>query len=288
MVAGDANDQRIVVVWDGSSEAAAAFPVAGILARQLGVGTEIRHFSAESTAQEFEAAVSSVALDGLEGTPVHVALAEPGAGILKTVEDPDVALVVLTTHGFEARGLSVSKVTERVIAETRKPVLIVRPEASAPPREFKRLLLPVDGTPRTAAALRPATELAKFLGASIDLLHVAAAEPRASEERGTIRAPRYVDQPHHEWPAWAAEAIERLANLCAGCPPEVPVRMFLDHGDVGAAIHRFVEEHQMDAIVLVRRSRLQRGRALTLRAVLADATCPILICSASREQSHQR
>ncbi len=278
MLATNAGRKRIVVPWDGSPEAAAAFPVASILARQLGVHTELLQFAPEAAAADLQFTVSSLGLDEPNWTPKHV-VGEAVAGILEATKDPDVVLVVLTTHGYTARRLTLSKVTERVIVESRKPVLIVRPEAPAPLGEFKRLLLPVDGTPGTAAGLRPATELAKLLGASVDIFHVAAPQTRAAE-RGMIRAPRYVDQKQHEWAAWGDETISRLSDCCAGCPPEVPVRVYLDSGEVGVAIQRFLQEHETDAIVLVRRSRLQDGQALTLRAVLASATCPVLICSA--------
>ena len=282
MVAASAGLKRIVVPWDGSPEAATAFPVAGLLARQLGVHTEILQFGSEPAASDLRSAVSSLGLDEPDWTPKQV-VGEVTPGILEATRDPDVVLVVLTTHGYKAHGPALSKVTQRVIVESQKPVLIVRPEAPAPPHEFKRLLLPVDGTPGTAAGLRPATELAKLLGASIDLLHVAAPQTRAAE-RGMIRAPRYVDQKQHEWAAWGNETIDRLSN----CPPEVPVHVYLDSGEVGVAIQRFLEEHQTDAAVLVRRSRLQKGKALTLRAVLASATCPVLICSARPDSGHGR
>jgi hypothetical protein len=90
-----------------------------------------------------------------------------------------------------------------------------------------------------------------------------------------------VDQKHHEWPAWANEVVERLAVWCAECPEEVPVETYLAKGDtdIGAEIERFAIEHEADAVVLVRRSRLQTGRARILRAVVDRAPCPILICS---------
>ena len=89
--------------------------------------------------------------------------------------------------------------------------------------------------------------------------------------------PYYVDQPQHEWPQWASEVIERMCMCCADCPPGVPIRMFLSHGEVSAEIARFAAAHRDDAIVLVRRSRLEPGRARVLRAVLAEAPCPVLI-----------
>lgn len=151
----------------------------------------------------------------------------------------------------------------------------------ANPCQSTRLLLPLDGTPTTAAALPPATRLASDLGASIDLLYVANHKQAAQVEPGSMGAPRYVDQPQHEWPAWKREFIHRLCTLCAACPPDVPVQAFLRASAVGAEIVGFAIEHDEDAIILVRRSRFERGRAPVLRAVLAHAPCPILLIGAT-------
>jgi hypothetical protein len=99
------------------------------------------------------------------------------------------------------------------------------------------------------------------------LLYVAEAGPAQPTEPGSIVAPRYVNQPQHEWPQWANEVIARLCTGCAACPPDVPVRMFLVQGPVGAAIAHFAADQQADIIVLVRRSRLEVGRALLGRRV---------------------
>ncbi len=271
---------RIVVVWDGSPAAATAFPAARILGTQLGAVVEIIHFLADGASDEaIRTAVHENGLDGLEESHLQIQRGDPVAGILETVRNAEVQLVVLTTHGRAIEeGRRPGRVAEQVIARTTAPVVLVRPEAPPVRRKLKKLLLPVDGTPRTAAALQPATDLAARLGARIDLLYVA---PRASAlpaERGSITAPRYVDQKQHEWPAWADEVVERLAVCCANCPPEVPVEMYLAHGDIGAEIERFAIEHKSDAVVLVRRSRLQTGRAIIMRTVMNRAPCPILIC----------
>jgi nucleotide-binding universal stress UspA family protein len=146
---------------------------------------------------------------------------------------------------------------------------------------LRTLLLPLDGTASTAAALAPAFDLACRLGASIDLLHVAAPGGARSEEPGSLGAPRYVDQPHHEWPHWAGEVIDRLCAALAGRPAGVPIRTFLGRGEVGAEIARFAAEHHEDAIILVRRSRLEPGRARVLRTVLEAMPCPALLVGGS-------
>jgi len=151
----------------------------------------------------------------------------------------------------------------------------VGPAPEAAP--FTRLLVPLDGTPGTARALQPVFELADRLAAAIDLLFVVDPNQPPPEEPGSMRAPQYLDQPQHEWPQWAEEFISRLACTCGGCQPSAPLTVSITYGDVGQEVARVAVERRASAIVLVRRSRLQAGRAPRLRAILANAPCPLIV-----------
>jgi nucleotide-binding universal stress UspA family protein len=303
----------VLVALDGSPAAAMALPTALAVAAQLGADCEVLHIVSDTGgaaslgrpfAQEFEALTgvklwpseleSSVQIwqaFALRGNALMKALAhievrldvgDAAAGILGASVDPLVSLVVLTTHGhlIEA-GRSLGRVAEQVIARVTRPILLIRPEATPvairPGAALRRLMLPLDGTPTTAALLAPATALASRLGASVDLLYVASSGVPPPDEPGSIGAPQYVDQPQHEWPQWAHEVISRLGEACAQCPPDVPLRTFLAQGDAGEAIARFAAEHACDAVALARRSRLEPGRAAVLRAVLDQTPCPVLL-----------
>jgi nucleotide-binding universal stress UspA family protein len=120
------------------------------------------------------------------------------------------------------------------------------------------------------------TRLATHLGASVDVLYVATAE-QLDEARGSMGAPRYVDQPHHEWSNWTREMRERLAIECAGCSPSAQIGIHLRRGDPAAEIVHLAKEGTYDAIALVRRSRMEPGRARTLREVIRTAPCPLFV-----------
>lgn len=272
----------VLVALDGSPAAAVALPVARSIAAQLGGMVAILHIAAAPLPDADLRRRLHLGSGDAPPPPLWSRVGAPAMEILRAAGEPDVALVVLTTHGRDiADGPRLGQVAETVVAGSARPVLLVRPETVEPPdagaATFRRLLLPLDGTPATAMALRPATELAGRLGASLDVLYITGSGQALSSEPGSMGAPRYVDQPQHEWPHWAHEVIERLCRCCADCPPDVPVRMFLACGEIGAEIVRFTAEHHHDAIVLVRRSRLEPGRARALRAVLAHAPCPVLV-----------
>jgi nucleotide-binding universal stress UspA family protein len=302
----------ILVALDGSLAAAAALPIALAVASQLGADCQALHIISdtgsvaglgrpfvqglealtgvklwpdmlESTVRLWQAFAGpgNAMMKALAHIEVRLDAGDPSVGILRASADPTVALVVLTTHGHIIEpGRSLGRVAEQVIAGATQPILLIRPEATPliirPGAALQRLLLPLDGTPTTARLLVPATALASRLGASVDLLYVAdvGAPP---DEPGSIGAPQYVDQPQHEWPQWANEVSTRLGEACAQCPPDMPVRTFLAQGDAGEAIARFAAEHESDAVVLARRSRLEPGRAGVLRAILDQTPSPVLL-----------
>jgi nucleotide-binding universal stress UspA family protein len=301
----------VLVALDGSFAAATALPIATAVARQLGADCQALHIIADagpgtSLRQSFAQGLErftgvrlwpdviepTVRLWQVFATPANAIMeafwhigvrldaGDPVAGILRASADPTVVLVVLTTHGrIVEEGRSLGRVAEQVIAQATRPILLIRPEAASPKydRPLRRLLLPLDGTPTTAALLNPACELASQLGAAIDLLYVAGPGQELPDEPGSIAAPRYVDQPQHEWPHWANEVISRFGAASAKCSPDVPIRTFLVQGDIGEEIAHFAAEHHSDAVVLARRSHLEPGRAGVLRAVLDMTPCPVLL-----------
>jgi nucleotide-binding universal stress UspA family protein len=275
----------VLLALDGSSAAATALPLVRVVARQLGAAVEILHVAGDERPDPDLWQRLHVELQPGEAVQVRSHAGEPAAAILRAARAPGVDLVVLTTHGRVIEpGRSLGRVAQAVIAHTTTPVLLVRPEAAesaacarAP---LRRLLLPLDGTPTTSTALRPAIDLAVRLGASVDLLYVASADEVSAREPGSIRAPRYVDQPQHEWPGWADRVISHLSVCLGGRPQGLSMQVFLVAGHIADEIARFAAEHQSDAIALVRRSHLEVGRARVLRAVLDRTPCPVLLVGA--------
>lgn len=273
---------KVLVALDGSPAAAAAVPIARVLAVQLGAELTVLHVVERESTESEEEVQRRLALDTAAPPKpcLYVRRGDPATEILRAAVEPDVVLVVLTTHGRLIEiGRGLGRTAEAVVAGTDRPVLLVRPEV-ARAREaapFTRLLIPLDGTPGTAAALPPVLTLAERLHTAIDLLFVVDPSQRPPEEPGSMRVPRYLDQPQHEWPHWAEEFMSRLACTCAGRTPAVPMTVVITYGDVGQEVARVATERRSSAIVVVRRSRLQTGRALRLRAILQNAPCPVIV-----------
>jgi len=111
------------------------------------------------------------------------------------------------------------------------------------------------------------------------VLHVATPISEKPAEPGTLVAPRYLDQPHHEWTAWAQEFLDRLRAV-GGARNDIEIRLAVAQGEAGTAIIEFAR--QSDLIVLGWRGALEPDRALTVRRVIRDTTCPVMMLRLDR------
>jgi nucleotide-binding universal stress UspA family protein len=122
--------------------------------------------------------------------------------------------------------------------------------------------------------LPSAAELAERGGAELLVVHVADVRA-APTEPGSLTTPRYVDQPQHEWPAWAGEFINRFA---CGCPlGHLHVRTFLASGNTASEILQLSKKQSTDLIVLAWRGNWEAPRSATLKDILGEAHCPIMV-----------
>ena len=268
---------NIVVPLDGSRSALTALTVARTLAR-----LEHAQLHFIQVAPERPAARDLIERMDLQPADIDGALVEGLGGVAAEGSVPTAArrksrfIVMCTRTGSRAHLLG--HVAQAVIRAAPCPVVLVRPDRAALEWELHRVLLPLDGNPLSASALRPAIDLATRAGATLLVVHVAAAS-RAEPEPGSFAAPRYVDQAQHEWPAWSREFIDRVICLC-DLPRGTPLRLFLARGDIGAELVRIAAEQSADLVAVVWRGRLEGERAPTLKGLLSGAHCPVLVVRA--------
>jgi nucleotide-binding universal stress UspA family protein len=211
----------------------------------------------------------------LEGFVLDVEQGDPAGRLLEISDLHPTAFLVIGANPHAGDKLGVGPVATRVIEESKAPVLLVRPGATS---KLERILLPLDGTPSTASALEPATELARAAGASIDIVLVGEAQHLpSSTEHGAMLAPQYVDQPHHEWPAFSGEFVERFVQTLGHCPTDVPIRFFLGAGDPGEEILRYAHLLGSDLTVLVWHGLASARHGAIFQSILRRATCPVLV-----------
>ncbi len=260
----------VIVPLDGSAPARSALPVAHTLARALGATLHVVHVSEPA----LPAAEAHRRLDAPGIDVVHTTGGDPASAILVAARRG--ATIVMASHCGHPRDSGLGRVAERVLQETTAPVVFVPPSRGEVPWEPRTLLLPLDGAPGSAQAVRHAQRLARAWNASLTLLHVAGT-PRAPE-RGSFGMPVYADQPQHEWPAWRAEFAERSA---CGCAEPGAMQVHVACGPPGGATVRAADESGADLVVVAWHGVLGDGHADTLQTVLAGASCPVMVVRAA-------
>jgi nucleotide-binding universal stress UspA family protein len=185
--------RRILFPTDFSDNAARAFPRAVSLAARHDAELHVVHVTEPSTAPNEQSGrslpVSSDVLNewlgrpsggagpDLDDLPViqkQIAAGVPSEQLLAYVEDRDVDLVVMGTHGRRGvQRMLLGSVTEEVVRKAPCPVLTVNPEAEIQPAPtLRHILVPVDFSDAAKAAVRHAQQLALLYGAKLHLLHV--------------------------------------------------------------------------------------------------------------------
>ncbi|MCC6554164.1 MAG: universal stress protein [Polyangiaceae bacterium] len=213
--------------------------------------------------------------EALEGMVLDVDVGDPAERLDAIARSSSVAFVVLAAEELGADACGVGDTALRALARMSASIIIVRPRAAL--SQIRHILVPLDGTPSTAAALEPASELAERAGAALDLVLVADVTAAPPTEPGTMTAPQYVDQPQHEWPAFSAEFIQRFVGSVGHRLPGVPVRFFLGSGRPAAEILRYAGELGPDLIALVWRDEGAAEPGPVLREVMRSARQPILV-----------
>jgi nucleotide-binding universal stress UspA family protein len=158
----------------------------------------------------------------------------------------------------------------------RGPIVSVPDGRGRPSWSLRRMLVPHDGTPVVSTSLGSAGDLCRCAQAEMTMLHVATTAAAPARDVGAVRAPYYMDQPQHEWPAWGQEFLDRA--LAIGKPPcDVKLRTVLCMQTIAQVIVDVAAQEQSDLIVLAWRMSLGDGRICIIRQVVQQAPCPVLI-----------
>jgi nucleotide-binding universal stress UspA family protein len=200
--------------------------------------------------------------------------------ILQQSREQAANLIVMRTHGRAGLGRAVlGSVTERVLAESRVPVLLLRPGGRRM-NQVRMLLVPIDGSPGGALALDAAVGLVKATGATMKLLQITVPIRAALYAGDVYGGMTYFD------PAWDEETlasartyvdamVKRLRE--AGIAADGEARQA---SNVAETIVTVAEEGAADLIVMSTQALTGPARALlgsVADAVVRSAHCPVLL-----------
>jgi universal stress protein A len=146
------------------------------------------------------------------GRFVHPVLrtGRPAKEILRYVEEENIDLVLMATHGFTRfRQLLLGSVTASVLHDAECAVWTTAhtEDAGAIHADVRKVVCAVDMGPRTVDLLAKAKEVANAYGAPLSVVHsVPAVDPRFYSEVAAHAHRFLVDSARREYPALAAEA----------------------------------------------------------------------------------
>lgn len=198
--------------------------------------------------------------------------------ILDHVEEHDVDLVVMGTHGRRGlRRMLLGSVTEEILRSAPCPVLTVREDGGGRGEPPARILAPIDFSENADVGLRRAGELAKRTGAELHVLHVvhemAYPDPyfaQAANLRAMAKAAR------EEVP----EAMQRKVADVLGEEASKSARYHMPAGPEAATIADFVEEHDVDMVVMASHGRSGVERVFlgsVAEGVVRRSRAPVLV-----------
>jgi len=149
---------------------------------------------------------------------------------------------------------------QRVAQQSAKPVVLVPAGARDQPPRIRRVLLPLDGTARSAAAVVGTAEQLARGGAELVVLHVFDAQT----------VPKFWNQHAHAGQAWGQEFLARYCALPGA-------RLELRSGAAAEHVVKVAGAEQADMIALAWSQRLDPGRALVVRHAVLDTGVPVML-----------
>jgi nucleotide-binding universal stress UspA family protein len=210
---------------------------------------------------------------------------QPAAVILRVAGETEADAIVMSTHGMSGvRKMMFGSVTERVLRDTRVPV-IVTPATNPGPaslEEWKNgleaILVPVDLSPWTNQQVQIAQGLADALDTRLIFAHVL--EPLRSPPGGERIAA-------HADAARRAHAHRRLSELIESVPARLRPTMTIGAGDPAAELTRMAIEFAAGAIVMGLHSAPERGRRMGTVTYRLLCQTPVLVIAWPPAAAHR-
>ena len=188
-------------------------------------------------------------------TPLHasaieyvVAVGKPARRILEVAEEQHCDLIVMSTHGLTGvRKMFFGSTTERVLRETRIPVLATPPITEGPhsvaeiKQQIGRVLVPVDLSPASLHQLQIARAVSEAL--AVPMLATYVVEP----VRSPLAARLHLSGIEMERRTRAEDALgELLATVPRGLHPEA----LIAYGDPAEEIAKVARDRRAGLIVI--------------------------------------
>ena len=271
--------KKILLPLDGSEASLKALMFAKSLAELLETTLFILHISEDKLEQNALFKKLGIKKEDLGCYIISHKAGDPAKIILEESEKCD--YTVMGTHGETCDTTQkAGSVAIKVVENTYKPVLLIKPDVELSCQNDKwipqKALIPLNGAPNSSQALIPAMNILAKTTAKIDLLHISCHSVEPPKEEGAFTAPYYEDYPQHEWNSWSKEFMKRFCPILHN-HNHINLKLSLFHGNPAEEILNFARENKNDFIAIAWHGTFSHLRASTLKRVLSECTCPIML-----------
>jgi nucleotide-binding universal stress UspA family protein len=249
---------KVVAAITNDAAAQSVLATAHAIANLYAATVEAVHVGTDDAVVAEAARIAGVALRTVAGRPVEA--------LVRAASDDDVAVIVLGARGVGAGKRPAGSTALQLITVLEKPAVVV-PPGGARGRPIERVLVPLDGTAGSAAALEEIVQLACDAAVEIVVAHV-------YDERAL---PAFSDHLAHEVRAWSEEFIAR------NCPAALDATLELRVGEPHERVLDILHRSGCDLVALSWSQDLARGRAAVVRRILAESPVPVLLTPASAD-----
>lgn len=274
--------KNVVLPLDGSQRSRLAAPIARTLSKLYGATLHVVTVGQELRPTKEALTHLGLTVEEMQGVVLDSCTGEPAEAIVHAAQQLPSPLLVMCTHtGRERSSDDFGRVAESVLRGAPQRIVLLAPERGDRAWVIRRVLLAHDGTPSSDCATAPAAEIAQSARAEVIALHVAAGKTAHPEQPGSLPAPRYIDQRHHEWPAWAGEFMDRM--LAMGAPPSaVLFKLVVTGGQPGSEVSQVARERNVDLVVMAWHGKWRSQHHAT-RVVTRTSGCPVLLVYSAKE-----
>jgi nucleotide-binding universal stress UspA family protein len=268
--------ESIVLALDGTEDSKTAVPVARTLSDLYSATLHVAYVGDGALDVKDAAVRLHLSAEDARGAVFEQVLGDPTQALTRLVRALSEPLIVMSTNtGRTVDRDHFGSITESLFATRPARTVLLTPESARTPWKLRRILLAHDGTPVSHAATGPAADLARRARAEVIAMHVAARGEERPEAPGSIPAPRYIDQPQHEWPAWAEEFMNRV--VAGGAPRSaIHFKLAVAGGQAGSEIAHLAREREVDLVVMAWHGHWDHASCAT-RVVVRTSGCPVLL-----------
>jgi len=268
--------KSIVLPLDDNRASRTALPVAHTLAELYRCALRALYLGKEQLDIRHAASQLGLAAEEARGAIFEQRSGAPDDAVTPLRDTSEDLLVMSTTVGSQEADNRFGLLTESFLAAKPRRAILVNSNAGYKRWSLRRILLAHDGTPISNPAVAAAADLAQRAGAEVIALHVAARGEERPEARGSIAAPLYVDQAHHEWPAWAEEFTNRVVASGA-LGSGVHFKLKVTGGQAGSELAQVAHECNVDLVVMAWHGHWTEHENCATRVVIRNAGCPVML-----------